>query len=323
MYKWDSIRSAASKHAFLCYAVIFFAIAAIFMVALNLNSRRVPQSADKGQYLDIAFPQTQAEEYLMAAEMYERERKYALAEHHYRRYIEIAQTMYPEANFDGMLGRILDLQGRHSEADAHYANFESFVTRQKVLLNRFTKPGVTAEEILKGRKVVSDGRLLRTLQAMPDSPERSRLPYSKKILSESKMTAAEIGLRASLIRDPSQAQTGSVITSTRTSAANRAARTRRIIAARNARNAAWLAARARAAEKYRIRPVTQSPVIRVASKMPPTAPSPIITHNSFTVDSQPEAKPKKKRFIGVLGKCLKAPVKVAGSLFSAVKRGLD
>lgn len=75
--------------------------------------------------------QAQADQYLAAAESLESEGLYARAEYHYRQFIAIERRLHPEANFDGILGRILDLQGKHDEANRHYSTFELHYAQER------------------------------------------------------------------------------------------------------------------------------------------------------------------------------------------------
>ncbi|MBY0548808.1 MAG: hypothetical protein K2W95_16170 [Candidatus Obscuribacterales bacterium] len=404
MYKADESAKSTAKQNILLFVAIMLIACAFFAWThmAKYGKKGYIGLGENAAFVEMAFPQLQAKQYLSAAELLEKENKYCDAEYHYRRYAEIAQQIYPDANFNGVIGRILDVQGRHAEADAHYTKFEQFVTLQHQRELETSSDKSKKDEMI-GRSVVANGRLLSILQTVPYEQANEKFAYGKVILKESNLPAGELGMRASLVKlgkqiavftEPS-GDTASSITVPANTLRKLLAKTDRNIALReftfakqyypsnkdgtlnpeefsNQRITGYgtiasprdlvpvdmavialtdftkLRRLAGGTSKTNDTPpvaitrryhparrlVEQSPRRR-AQTMPPPAPSrmmaarqpyPGASQNQYQYRESRSAfeqePPKSKRFLGLLGKCLKAPLKVAGSLVSAVKREL-
>lgn len=125
-----------------------------------------------------------ADYYLSEGEKLESQKQYASAENYYRRYVETMHTLEPKNNYDGILGRIADLAGKHWEANKYYTSFESSVAKQHPE---------------KFGTVVSIARLLRILQTIPRKQATEEFDFAGEILAEESSLAPEIGTRADIL----------------------------------------------------------------------------------------------------------------------------
>ena len=125
-----------------------------------------------------------ADYYLSEGEKLESQKQYASAENYYRRYVETMHVLEPKNNYDGILGRIADLAGKHWEANKYYTSFESSVAKQHPE---------------KFGTVVSMARLLRILQTLPRKQATEEFDFAGEILAEEFSLAPEIGTRADIL----------------------------------------------------------------------------------------------------------------------------
>ncbi|MBY0550649.1 MAG: tetratricopeptide repeat protein [Candidatus Obscuribacterales bacterium] len=136
------------------------------------------------------------------AECLERRGSYYEAEKYYRRWIELRQKSHPGECLDGVLARILDLQGCHSEADQYYSNFEQHILGN-LNTEKYEKQVTTGSPVISGIEtlpaVLADGRLLRILQTIPREAALHEFDYAGEILKCATMPASEIGLRVSIL----------------------------------------------------------------------------------------------------------------------------
>lgn len=399
MYKADEPVKNGAKQNILMFAAIMLIACAFFSWShmAKYGKKGYIGLGEEAAFVEMAYPQLQAKQYLSAAELFEKEKKYSAAEYHYRRYAEIAEQIYPAANFDGVIGRILDIQGRHAEADAHYTKFEQFVTAQHQQELEIVSDKSKKDEMI-GRSVVANGRLLRILQTVPPEQANKMFAYGKTILKESTLPAGELGMRASLVKLGKQV---SVFTENPSDTANSItveAKTLRELLAKVDRNSALkefsftkryyptassldpnefsntrvagystiasprdlvpvdvaVIQRSDYAKLQRLakgdhstnsalrryRPVgrvvayRQAPWrtarARTSSAPPRVAPQPDLGTSRYQHQNQyqesrsafEQKPPRRQKLLGFLGKWLKAPVKAAGSLVSAVKREL-
>lgn len=177
--------------------------------------------------------EVQAESLLKQAESLERQRKYKEAEAVYRNYVTLESRLHPECSLDGIIARILDLEGQHDQADAYYRKFENAVakllpnpitgkvdTHSDTQANKTSSPPakMTLKAAAKSTPelpakftrhagadkrliyvVLANGRLLRILQSMPKEQAMKEFDYAGEILGQANETANVIGRSAKIM----------------------------------------------------------------------------------------------------------------------------
>jgi tetratricopeptide (TPR) repeat protein len=137
---------------------------------------------------------------LEKAESLERQGKYQEAENYYRQWIDLRKKSDPHECLDGVLARILDLQGCHGEAEQYYSSFE------KHTADRLARQATTDCFLPKapsrhrgGIVVVADGRLLRILQTIPRERALAEFDFAGAILNCANLTASQLGQKRSIL----------------------------------------------------------------------------------------------------------------------------
>lgn len=101
----------------------------------------------------------------------------------------------PEQNYDGILGRIAELTGKHSEASSYYHSYEVYQTKKRI--EELAKN--TADTSTGPTTVVATGRLLRVLQTIPRQKALDEFDFGGEVLSEENSLASRIGMQICII----------------------------------------------------------------------------------------------------------------------------
>jgi tetratricopeptide (TPR) repeat protein len=155
--------------------------------------------------------------YLREAESCERRGEYYEAESYYRRWIAVRQRLHPSECLDGVLARILDLQGCHSEAERYYSSYEKHTAeslRQKQRAEEAatrvakgdvyypplpTDPAEMTGSFPHGSVVLADGRLLRILQTISREKALHEFDFAGSVLKCADLPASQLGRRLTIL----------------------------------------------------------------------------------------------------------------------------
>lgn len=176
-----------------------------FLCGLFHELVTVPLNANDTLTLTKGFCDQEAAPYLAKAESAERLGKYGEAEGYYKQWIDLRRRSHPGECLDGVLARILDLEGCHGEAEKYYCSFEKYAADQlaKEALAKPTADLAIPKAQTRGPRhgviVVADGRLLRILQTIPRETALSEFEFAGSILKCANLTAYQLGQQRSII----------------------------------------------------------------------------------------------------------------------------